>query len=285
MRRDGDHADLAAAEGAHLLELVDESAVVKVLGVGGEFQQTHPADGSDVEQPVVRHGIAHHLHAATVVLAVADGEAEDGVVEHQPVVDKDLDGLAFVGHETVDQADQITHRAPLALRFHLVGLVAHHLVEPRAGSIQEIPHFGITVVVIGHLADIVAEKMPLPKHLHQVRITLGKGKSPGPVVARADGEDPHGNLCGRKPLLGENAINDLVIGAIATYGDDLLIAFLGDQVPHQINGMAVMPGQHKVEIKPCGREQILHDRPIPAAFPDGRHRVHHHQPFAIFFVH
>ena len=194
MRRYGNDSDLFSLEGSDFLEFVDEAAVVEVFHVGGEFDQPNFLDGSNVKQVVVGNGIRHHHHAAAVESTVAYGKTHDLVVEHHRSINYDLYMKAFERQDAMDGAEQITEGTSFSFRLQQIGLAAYHFVQPCAGGIKEITHFGIAVVVVSYLADIMLKPMVVLDDPYVFPIIDVEAKGASPIVAGAHGNDAHGYL-------------------------------------------------------------------------------------------
>ena len=225
MGRNGHHPDLPTLEKTYFLEFFGERSIVNVFHVGGKLQQSDFLDGGNVEQSVIGNGVGHHHHSAAVELAVSNGKAHDLVVKNQLIVHFDLDMLAFERQDAIGSADQVTDGASLALRLQAVGLVAYHFVQTGSRGVQEITHPGIAVVVVGHLSDIMKENMSLFEHFDQLGITLGKVEGAAPVVASTNGDNSHSDFGGGKAVLGENAVDHLVVSAVTANGNDFFVSF------------------------------------------------------------
>ena len=91
--------------------------------------------------------------------------------------------------------------------------------------------------------------MAFLQNFNNLRIINRNVESAPPIVARSDGKGAHGDFSGGNNLLGENAIDDFVVGAIAAHGDELAVALLNNGVADNFDGMTWIFGQNIIEFK------------------------------------
>ena len=265
--------------------MVDECAVVHFTDIGRKFHHAHFLHHGDVEQSVIGNSMWHHHHATSVESAIAHRNAQNLVFQNLLAVDLKLDVDAFELEQAACRVEQITHGASFALRLQLVGATAYHLVQSGSRGIQKIPHPGVAIVVVDHLADIVRQNVSVFDDVNHLGVFLREIESTSPIIAGPHRDGSHRDFGSWETLLGENAINDLVIGPISSHGNDFLIAFFGDMVSYQLDGMTGTFCRDKIKIDTLLCEQILDDRPVFFPSSNGCLRIHHNQPLAVFFVH
>ena len=102
MRRNGHNPYPFALERLHLLEFVDETAVIDIFHVGCELEDGHFLDDRDVKQAIVGDGVGHCHHATTIKSTVTDGEVQNAVVKDQFIIHRELDMRDFVSQNAFD---------------------------------------------------------------------------------------------------------------------------------------------------------------------------------------
>ena len=75
-------------------------------------------------------------------------------------------------------------------------------------------------------------------------------ESASPVVSRSNGDDAHGDLFSGEALLGEDSVDDFIVGSVSSDGNYFFIAFILNVVFYELYRVAWMIGQHGVVCQP-----------------------------------
>ena len=73
-------------------------------------------------------------------------------------------------------------------------------------------------------------------------------ESTPPVVACSDREGCHSDFIGGHLILGENAVNHLVVSAVTAHRNEFAVTFLNNGITYNFNGMTGIFGQHIVKL-------------------------------------
>ena len=97
-----------SSESFHLIDFIDESAVINIFYIGSKLENGYFFDDSNIKQSIVWNGVGHRHHSSTVETTIANGKIKDIVVKDQFVVDSELDMGDFDGaNEDLDTSNKL----------------------------------------------------------------------------------------------------------------------------------------------------------------------------------
>ena len=168
----------------------------------------------------------------------------------------------LVFEQALHHADEITYGAALALLFHKVGRATHHLIQTRSRSVEEETDFRVAIVIIGEFTDVMDKCMSRFDDFGHLIIFQRNVKGTPPVVARPNRASRHGDFSGRHHVLGKNAVDDFIVGAVAAHRDKLAVAFFNNGIAYNFNGVSRIFGHHIIEVNTLINKHLLNHRPV-----------------------